>query len=241
MPELVNSESQILKLVQASCFKDELGRLQDKNGHKSFSNTSNIAKLDPILVDCLIRVGSRLHRAQIDNDARHPVILPKTHRIVNLIIKFYHHVSGHSGLEYTLSLIREEFRIINARCMVRKVLNGCVNCRKRQAPAAEQKMASPPADRITPGKPPFSFTGVDCFGPFNVRRGRTNVKRYGVIFTCLRIRAIHIEVANSLDTESFINALRRFIARRGHPEEMRSDNGGNFVKGERELREEIKN
>ena len=108
-------------------------------------------------------------------------------------------------------------------------------------PAVEQKMASLPKDRVTPDKPPFTYTGVDCFGPFDVRRGRGKAKRYGVIFTCLTLRAIHIEVANSLDTESFINALRRFIARRGRPEEMRSDNGGNFVKGERELREEIKN
>jgi hypothetical protein len=61
------------------------------------------------------------------------------------------------------------------------------------------------------------------------------VKRYGVLFTCLVTRAIHIEVAHSLDTESFINALRRFIARRGKPDEIRSDNGGNFVKGEKEL------
>jgi hypothetical protein len=100
-------------------------------------------------------------------------------------------------------------------------------------------MASLPKDRVTPEKPPFTFTGVDCFGPFEVRRGRARAKRYGVIFTCLTLRAIHIEVANSLDTESFINALRRFIARRGRPEEMRSDNGGNFVKGEKELRQEI--
>lgn len=100
-------------------------------------------------------------------------------------------------------------------------------------------MASLPADRTTPEEPPFSFTGVDCFGPFEVRRGRTRAKRYGVIFTCLTTRAIHIEVANSLDTESFVNALRRFIARRGQPKEMRSDNGGNFVKGEKELRQEI--
>ena len=71
------------------------------------------------------------------------------------------------------------------------------------------------------------------------RRGRTNVKRYGVLFTCLSIRAIHIEVAHSLDTKSFINALRRFVSRRGTPEEIRSDNGGNFVKGEKELRKAI--
>ena len=65
------------------------------------------------------------------------------------------------------------------------------------------------------------------------------MKRYGVLFTCLSIRAIHLEVAHSLDTDSFINAMRRFIARRGQPEEVRSDNGGNFVRGERELREAI--
>ena len=84
-------------------------------------------------------------------------------------------------------------------------------------------------------KPPFTYVGVDCFSPFLVRRGRSVVKRYGVLFTCLVTRAIHIEVAHSLDTESFINALRRFIARRGKPDEIRSDNGGNFVKGEKEL------
>jgi len=100
-------------------------------------------------------------------------------------------------------------------------------------------MASLPEDRITPSKPAFTYVGVDCFGPFTVRRGRTTAKRYGVLFTCLVIRAVHIEVVLSMDTESFINALRRFIARRGRPEEIRSDNGGNFVKGERELREAV--
>ena len=65
------------------------------------------------------------------------------------------------------------------------------------------------------------------------------VKRYGVIFTCLALRAVHIEVMSSLDTESFINALRRFVRRRGLPEEIRSDNGDNFVRCERELWEAI--
>ena len=101
-------------------------------------------------------------------------------------------------------------------------------------------MASLPQDRTTPSKPPFTHTGVDNFGPFEVRRGRTKVKRYGVLFTCLNIRAIHLEIASSLDTESFINALRRFIASRGQPEEIRSDNGSNFVSGEKELREAAK-
>ena len=96
-------------------------------------------------------------------------------------------------------------------------------------------MADLPEDRVTHLKPPFTYTGVDCFGPFEVRCGRTKVKRYGVIFTCQALLAVHIEVAFSLDTESFINALRRFIARRGQPEEIRSDNGGNFMNREKQL------
>ena len=74
---------------------------------------------------------------------------------------------------------------------------------------------------------------------FNCDRGRGLVKRYRVIFTCLAIRASHIEIAHSLDTDSFLMALRRFIARRGQVKEIRSDNGTNFTSGERELRESI--
>lgn len=55
----------------------------------------------------------------------------------------------------------------------------------------------------------------------------------------MTIRAIHIEVAHSLDTDSFLHAMRRFIARRGPPEVIRSDNGRNLVSGEKELRAAI--
>ena len=65
------------------------------------------------------------------------------------------------------------------------------------------------------------------------------MKRYGCLFTCLTTRAVHLEVACSMDTDSFINALRRFICRRGPPEIIRSDNGSNFVGAERELRKSL--
>ena len=66
-------------------------------------------------------------------------------------------------------------------------------------------MADLPRNRISPGEPPFTSVGVDCFGPFHVKHGRSRVKRYGVIFTCLALRAVHIKVA-SMDTDSSINA-----------------------------------
>ena len=93
-----------------------------------------------------------------------------------------------------------------------------------QAPVGVQKMADLPADRVTHGKPPFSLVGVDCFGPFIVRRGRSQVKRYGVLYTCLVTRAIHIEVVQSMATDSFVNSMRRFVARGGLPEMIPSDN-----------------
>ena len=65
------------------------------------------------------------------------------------------------------------------------------------------------------------------------------VKRYGALFTCLASRAVHIEVADSLETDSFINALRRFICRRGSVREIRCDRGTNFIGAEAELKKAI--
>ena len=244
--EVNDAENEIVKYVQKQTFKDELVSLSGIGNNtlgaasrNNLKKNSSIYKLDPVLESGLLRVGGRLEHAPIENDAKHPIILPKRHHVTKLIIEYFHHASAHSGIEYTLSLIRQRYWILGARSNVRNMVNTCFSCRRRQAPVMQQKMASLPQDRVTPSKPPFTYVGVDLFGPFTVRRGRTTAKRYGALFTCLSIRAVHIEIVHSMDTESFINALRRFIARRGRPEEIRSDNGGNFVKGEKELRKAL--
>ena len=89
------------------------------------------------------------------------------------------------------------------------------------------------------GEPPFPYVGLDYFGPLYVRQGRSSVKRYGCLFTFLVVRAVHIEVIHSLDTDSFINAVQRFINLRGSPSTISSDNGSNFTAGERELQESL--
>ena len=103
----------------------------------------------------------------------------------------------------------------------------------------EQKIASLPKDRIIPDESPFSRVGVDYFVPLQVKVKRSRLKRYNVIFTCLASRAVHLEVAASLDTDSYIKALRRFIARRGQVQRICSDNGTNFIGAERELTRSI--
>jgi hypothetical protein len=123
---------------------------------------------------------------------------------------------------------------------VRRILKRCVVCRRRYSKPLQQKMSELPEDRVTAGNPPFTTVGVDYFGPFEVKQGRSYVKRYGCIFICLAVKAIHIEVANSMDTDSFINVFWRFICRRGLPKEIRSDNGSNFVGAEKELKNAIR-
>ena len=95
-------------------------------------------------------------------------------------------------------------------------------------------MADLPTDR-TIDEPPFTNCGVDMFGPFLIKEGRKELKRYGALFTCLSSRAVHIECTCSLETDSFIQALHRFVARRGNIRVLRNNNGSNFVGAQKEL------
>jgi len=139
-----------------------------------------------------------------------------------------------------LTLIRHEgFWIINGNSVTRNLISKCVVCRKFHGRLGQQKMASIPSER-TEVVPPFTYCGVDMFGPFNVKQKRSVVKRYCALFTCLNSRAVHIEVCNDLSTDSFILALRRFMGRRGNVRIMRSDNGTNFVGAKNELDKSFK-
>ncbi|XP_055622985.1 uncharacterized protein LOC129766477 [Toxorhynchites rutilus septentrionalis] len=100
-------------------------------------------------------------------------------------------------------------------------------------------MAPLPVARSTPYVRPFSYVGIDYCGPFLIRSGRSNVKRWVALFTCLTIRAVHLEVVHSLSAESCKLAIRRFIARRGAPQEIYSDCGTNFQAVSKELIVEI--
>ena len=139
------------------------------------------------------------------------------------------------GQESVLSCLRNKFWVVKGRSAVRRTIRACKECARRNARPGEQLMANLPCDRITPGKPPFTYVGVDFFGPFEVKQGLSRVKRYGCLFTCLVVRAVHIEIAHLLETDSMINALRRFISVQGQPEEIQSDQGTNFTSANKEM------
>ena len=229
-----DAKKSVIHVVQQNVFSEEIIALEQGN---SVKKSSPLFKLHPVIHDCLLRIGGRLRKAPMSFDEKHPIILPYKHHVTDLIIRDCHERVGHQGREHVLSSLREQFWIIKGNAAVRKVLRNCIRCRRNQSPVMQQQMSDLPVERVTANEPPFTYTGVDCFGPFYTKKGRSQVKRYGVLFTCLTIRAIHIEVADSMSTDSFINALRRFIARRGQVKVIRCDRGTNFVGGERELRE----
>lgn len=198
-------------------------------------------KLKPMMSpEGVMCVGGRLNKADLPSDTKHPWIVPANHHVATLIVNHYHVELGHAGAERVLAELRSRYWIVCGRATVRSVIGRCIPCKRARASALKQEMADLPSDRVTPGDPPFTKVGVDYFGPIIVTRGRSEIKRYGCLFTCLATRAIHLEVANSLDTDAFLNALQRFIARRGRPELIRSDNGTNFVGAKVELVAAIK-
>lgn len=234
--DLKRAEHEIICFCQNQKFQDEV--LSLKRG-SNLKRSSPLYKLDPVLKDSLLRVGGRLSKSCMPAEAVHPAIVPKDSHITTLILRDIHEKLGHSGRNYMLSRLRQKFWIPTANSTIRKFLSRCVTCRKVSAKGQQQKMADLPKDRLQPDKPPFTHVGTDYFGPFLVKRGRSTVKRYGVLFTCLTTRAVHIEVAHTLDTDSCLNAIRRFMCRRGQVSTIRSDNGTNFVAAERELRDAI--
>ena len=162
--------------------------------------------------------------------------MPCKHPVTDMIIRHHHAKVGHMGQEFVLSSLRGEFWVNKGRPAVRRVVRNCMDCQRIKARVGKQFMADLPESRVTPHQPSFTSVGVDFFGPLQVKRGRSIiVKRYGWLFSCLTTRAVHIEIAHYLDTDSMINALRRFSSIRGCSKEIRSDRGTNLVSANKEL------
>ena len=136
-------------------------------------------------------VGGRLNNADIPQESKHPIILPRKGTVTTLIIRNAHECLGHAGRGHVLARLREKYWIVGANSAVRQLISSCVTCRRIKAPPQDQKMADLPKDRLTPALP-FTYVGVDYFGPFTMKQVRKENKRYRALFACLDGRAVHI-------------------------------------------------
>lgn len=226
------AERVIIKVIQREAYQEEIYSLQEKN---SVPMNSSLRKLDPYMdLDRVLRVGGMLNKGELCQDDKNPIIIPSRHHVAKLVVEFYHRKSRHQGRHITGGAVRSAgFWIVGGKRLISSMLYNCVICRKLRRDVEHQKMADLPLDRTQPS-PPFTYVGLDTFGPWNIvsrrtRGGVTNSKRWAILFTCLTTRGVHIEVVEEMSASSFINAYRRFVALRGPVKQIRSDRGTNFV------------
>ena len=152
--------------------------------------------------------------------------------MTGLIISHFHNMVEHQGRGMTLNQIRSVgFWIIGESSNVSNHISRCVFGQKLRGMVQEQRMANLRDDRVRPAIP-FLYCAVDYFGPWYVKEGHCQLKRYGVLFTCLVSRAVHLEVAYSLTADSF-----NFAG--GPVRQLRSDQRTNFVGVQNELQQAL--
>ncbi|XP_041449449.1 uncharacterized protein LOC121404235 [Drosophila obscura] len=202
--------------------------------------TSSLLNLNPFLdQNGVMRACGRVQAsASMSSNERHPILLPPACLLVRLLVRFTHHISLHGGNQLVIRLIRETYWIPRLRHVVRAVIHSCKVCVLHHKRLQTQLISDLPASRVTFSRP-FTYTGVDFAGPFDVKsftgRACRISKGYVCVFVCFSTKAIHLEATSDLSTDTFLAAFARFVARRGCPHEVQSDNGRNFVGASRSL------
>ncbi|KAI7808136.1 hypothetical protein IRJ41_016509 [Triplophysa rosa] len=235
--ELSLAKEVIIAAVQRRAFSKEFETL---NANKSVSPNSSLHRLSPTLQNNLICVGGRLKNANLDIGEKNPIILPKDNHISLLLVRHHHAEVKHQGRHLTEGAVRAAgLWLLGGKMLINSVLHKCITCRKLRGKMQEQRMANLPQECLQTC-PPFTYVGLDVFGPWCIttrrtRGGQAESKRWAILFSCMSSRAVHIEVIESMDTSSCINALRCLFAIRGPAKQLLSDRGTNFMGACREL------
>ncbi|XP_058813142.1 uncharacterized protein LOC131677376 [Topomyia yanbarensis] len=233
--EITAARFKLIALAQADVFAEEM---RDLGKGYAISKRSDLRLLSPFVdPDGILRVGGRLKLSEQPYMTKHPILIPSSHPFTRLVAQHYHLKLLHGGGRVTLAAIRQEYWPIQGRRVVNSVMRNCFRCARAAPVPAKQQTGQLPLQRITPSRP-FSVTGVDYAGPVYIKpihKRAAPTKAYLSIFVCFVTKAVHIELVSDLSTPAFLSALRRFIARRGCPAHMHSDNGKNFEGARNEL------
>jgi len=144
---------------------------------------------------------------------------------------------GHLGIEASVAKVRAKYWVIGLRKTMKKLIRKCVKCRKKLESRCKQIMSGLPMERLKPCLV-FSYVAVDYLRPFTIRgkvQKRVHGKCYGVIFPCMGVRAVCVDLAEDYSTDGFLQVLRRFVSLRGSPTKVFSDVGTQLVGASNEL------
>ena len=231
-----------LKVMQDEAFTEEISYLKDLKRGKT-SRSSAVPKLLNDLNGFLdetgvLRCKGRLSKLNIYSYAVHnPILLAKNHRLTALMIEDQHRRCKHLGVGTTLTELRESgYWLPRGRQVVKRVLKDCITCKKMNALAfSYPKMTNLPKERVSFIKP-FSNTAIDYTGHLFVEDANGDMKKmYIVLYTCLAIRCIHLDLVPDLGLKSFLQSFRRFCSTYCVPDSLYTDNAKQFLASQKVL------
>ena len=245
-PEIADAERTIFAAIQDCAFSAEKEALREAGvdgpdcRRQMKTKTSKLLAHNPfIATDGLIRIGSRLVNASIKEEAKFPVILPRNDPSTTSLIRATHVNLIHAGPKLLLTELRQRVWILQGLQEVKKVVSACIVCQKAFKKPLEQRMAPLPEFRVTSGHA-WEETGLDYAGPISARvSGRASQKVWIALFTCMRTRAVHLELVFNLDAASTINAIVRFCSRRPGVRTFVSDRGTNMTSADKILKKQL--
>ena len=211
--QIHQAEQMVFRFVQTESFPNVSKSIANS---KEISKTLNIGKLPPFIeINGTIRLKVRMKHSNLDYNAKHPILLTAKNPVVQLLLEKAHRDNLHEVTEYVRNMLQQEYWIIGSKNALRKIKSSYIKCRHRNANSIHPPMADLPGERLDEQVFPLTHTGVNYFRTFEVKFLRRTLKKWCCFFTCLTTRAVHIEVTQSLDSESCLAAVTRFIARRG--------------------------
>ena len=240
--ELKEAEVYWFQKIQSSAFPQELKALRE---NKTLSRASRLITFRPFIDDQgLLRVGGRLELGRLSYGRRHPILLPRDHEVIDLLITHEHVRLLHAGPTAVSASLAQRLCIVRGRRAIRAKIRDCVTCKRIGARPKPQLLGQLPRARLDSGDV-FRDTGVDYAGPIYIKGGPVRkpifTKCYVAVFVSMSVKAVHLEPVTELTTSAFIATLRRFVARRGLPATIWSDNGSNFVGAANEIRKLVRN
>ena len=228
--EVVLAKNYLIKVMQLQAFSNEINYLSNPSATKPPDLVRN---LDLFLDEQnILRSRGRINKTQYyDYNITNPILIAKDHELTKLIVMSIHNKIKHMGLGTTLTQIRlAGFWIPRARQAIKNVLSKCFICKRYNSLSFKYpKICNLPKSRVNLVKP-FREVGIDYTSHIFLNTSENNnTKMYLLLFTCLQIRAIHVEIVQDMSTKSFIQALIRFTNIYGIPSTIYSDNARSFI------------
>ena len=232
--ELDHAKLEAVKIMQRDMFSEELAALKSGQEITSGSCKKLNIHLDS---DGVIRCQGRLENSLEPTINTKQILVNGYHPFVQSYIRYKHVHLNCSSKQYTLHKVRKELAGPYLTVNVNKIVRECNACRiLRARPYSYPKMPPLPRTRLAAERP-FAVCGVDYSGPHYVKQGRSSVKVWIALFTCMVSRAIHLELVPDLKAETFLQALKCLSWRKGTPRVIMSDNATNFTKSSKLLKE----